>query len=85
MSYQIGVLLPLLLLLLSASQGAHQRRVFPSMPAPNINSRIIGGEDAALGAAPYQVSVQNMLGYLQVHNIYKFNKLYNKKNIDFNK
>ncbi|XP_030559022.1 chymotrypsin-2 [Drosophila novamexicana] len=66
MSYQIGALLflPLLLLSLSSSQASHQRRVFQSVPASkfNSNSRIVGGGLAALGSAPYQVSIQNSLG-----------------------
>lgn len=60
MSYQIGAFIFTVLLVSSAT--ATGRREFPAVSASNFNSRIVGGEVAAEGAAPYQVSIQNKLG-----------------------
>lgn len=63
MSYQVGAVLFAILLVSSAT--ASGRRNFPSVPASKFSSRIIGGNVAAQGAAPYQVSIQNSLRYIK--------------------
>jgi len=67
MSYQTGAVstLVLVLLALSFSEASLRRRAFTSEKSETANkfsSRIVGGEESDVLAAPYLVSLQNAYG-----------------------